>query len=103
MVEHRIRNARVAGSNPAFGSIRCPQMTSTTAQPRPSRFTRREALSATGAKLVSRLTVIVTVASIVYVAYDHSCSGFVTVPAYQEQIGVALAPSSADSQVNTRS
>ena len=63
MVEHRIRNARVAGSNPAFGSTPCHAMISTTAKPRQSRTLRREALSDGIGRLIGCRTVFPTAPS----------------------------------------
>lgn len=72
MVEHRIRNARVAGSNPAFGSTKtCPSMSEThvedNAPPRRSRARQREAMTNAVATVLGCMALVIMIATVVRV------------------------------------
>jgi len=72
VVEHRIRNARVAGSNPAFGSIPA-RLTMTkpsvedNAPPRRSRSRQREAMTNAVATVLGCMALVVMIATVVRV------------------------------------
>ena len=70
MVEHRIRNARVAGSNPAFGSTR-QAMTPVSEKPRASRNRRQEGILGLVAKKLSGAAVVVIAIAVLFYMLIH--------------------------------
>jgi hypothetical protein len=102
-VEQRIRNARVAGSIPAFGSIPGKKaMTNRPVQSRTSRMRRREAVLNGLSKLVGCTALVVTVAVVFYVAVTQlDKEGPRIDPSYIEEASSPLADyrwSGSDSQ-----
>lgn len=102
-VEQRIRNARVAGSIPAFGSIPWKKaMTNRPVLSRTSRLRRREAVLSGLSKLVGCTALVVTVAVVFYVAVTQlDKEGPKIDPSYLEEATTPLADyrwSGSDSQ-----
>lgn len=64
MVEHRIRNARVAGSNPAFGSTPCQEMTPAPEKPRASRNRRQGDTLGFVARLAAAAALVLLIAAL---------------------------------------